>query len=187
MPTPIRPPITPANKVVTPIKPQTTPVANPTPATPATPAQNTTPALSQDVLVPANKPGLPGINTPIKTLPGVPVVPLGPIPDKATEVNAQGVKTYRFSGPGPTGPGKATLTWDAPKTNVDGTPINDLAGYKIYFGSEPGKFSHVIDVGNVTNFEITNLPSGEFYCAATAYDTSGNESTLSNEAEKLVK
>src|ERR1700693_3523611 len=29
--------------------------------------------------------------------------------------------------------GTATLTWTAPTTNVDGTPLTDLTGYRIYF------------------------------------------------------
>jgi ABC-type glycerol-3-phosphate transport system substrate-binding protein len=32
----------------------------------------------------------------------------------------------------------ATLTWDAPTTNVDGTPLTDLAGYKVYYGTSLG-------------------------------------------------
>jgi hypothetical protein len=33
--------------------------------------------------------------------------------------------------------GQATLSWDPPTTNVDGTPLTDLAGYKVYYGT-PG-------------------------------------------------
>jgi hypothetical protein len=32
----------------------------------------------------------------------------------------------------------ATLTWDAPTTNADGTPLTDLAGYRIYYGTTSG-------------------------------------------------
>jgi ABC-type glycerol-3-phosphate transport system substrate-binding protein len=38
----------------------------------------------------------------------------------------------------------ATLTWDAPTTNVDGTPLTDLAGYKVYYGTALGNYKVVI-------------------------------------------
>ncbi len=38
----------------------------------------------------------------------------------------------------------ATLTWDAPTTNVDGTPLTDLAVYKIYYGTALGNYKVVI-------------------------------------------
>ncbi len=34
--------------------------------------------------------------------------------------------------------GTITLAWDAPTTNTDGTPLTDLAGYKIYYGPTSG-------------------------------------------------
>ncbi|MBI5742107.1 MAG: fibronectin type III domain-containing protein [Nitrospirae bacterium] len=77
--------------------------------------------------------------------------------------------------------GSLTLTWDAPTTNSDGTPLSDLAGYKIYFGTSSYNYSSAIDAGNVTAYNIENLPSGTYYFVIVAYDTSGNESTFSNE------
>ena len=77
-----------------------------------------------------------------------------------------------------------TLAWDAPTTNADGTPLNDLAGYKIYYGVSSGNYSVVIDAGNVSSYDISNLPAGTYYFAITAYDTSYNESTYSNEVIK---
>lgn len=37
--------------------------------------------------------------------------------------------------PGGSGPGKATVSWDAPTTHADGTDLTDLAGYKVYYGT----------------------------------------------------
>jgi len=34
--------------------------------------------------------------------------------------------------------GSALLSWNAPSTNEDGTPLTDLAGYKIYYGTATG-------------------------------------------------
>lgn len=80
----------------------------------------------------------------------------------------------------------STLTWDPPTTNADGTPLIDLAGYKIYYGISSGNFTIVIDVGNVTTYKIENLNHDTYYFAVTAYDNSGNESGYSNEVSKTI-
>ncbi len=77
--------------------------------------------------------------------------------------------------------GQATLSWMSSSTNADGTLLTDLAGYKIYYGTELDEFSNTIDVGNVTNYQINNLADGlTHFFAITAYDTQGNESGYSN-------
>jgi len=78
------------------------------------------------------------------------------------------------------------LLWDAPTTNADGTALTDLAGYKIYYGASPGSYSIVVDVGNTTSYDFTNLPTGTYYFVITAYDTSNNESSYSNEVIKTL-
>jgi hypothetical protein len=83
---------------------------------------------------------------------------------------------------GGTGVPTINLAWDAPTTNVDGSPLTDLAGYKVNVGTAPRTYNGSIDVGNVTAYPLTGLPTGQtYYIAVTAYDTSGNESTYSNE------
>jgi hypothetical protein len=74
------------------------------------------------------------------------------------------------------------LAWDAPTTNADGTPLTDLAGYKLYYGSISGIYTVVINVGNQTTYTVPDLGDGQtYYFAVTAYDTMGNESELSEE------
>ena len=76
----------------------------------------------------------------------------------------------------------ATLSWDAPTKNADGTPLTDLEGYRVHYGTSSHDYSQSIDVGNVTTSVITDLVSEvTYYFAVTAYDTSGNESDFSNE------
>ena len=83
--------------------------------------------------------------------------------------------------------GEAILTWDPPTTNTDGTPLTDLTGYKIHYGTTSGNYTTVIDVGNVTTYTVTNLTNNvTYYFATTAYDTSGNESGYSNEVSKTI-
>jgi len=84
--------------------------------------------------------------------------------------------------------GFATLSWDPPVTDADGTPVSDLAGYKIYYGTSSSNYSQNIDVGNVTTYTINNLTEGmTYYFAATAYDAARNESTESNEVSKTIQ
>ncbi len=80
-----------------------------------------------------------------------------------------------------------TLSWDPPTTNVDGTPVTDLTGYRIYYGLSSRNYSWVIEVGNVTTYKIENLSPNTYYFAVTAYDTSGNESDYSNEVSKIIE
>lgn len=72
---------------------------------------------------------------------------------------------------------EVSLAWDA---NTE--PY--LAGYKIYYGNASRSYTQTIDVGNVTEYTVKNLPDGEaLYFAATAYDKYKNESDYSNEVE----
>jgi hypothetical protein len=79
-----------------------------------------------------------------------------------------------------------TLTWDPPTTNADGTPLTDLAGYRIYYGTLTRNYIKVINIGNVTTYTIKNLNPDTYYFAVTAYDNSGNESGYSNELSKTI-
>lgn len=68
-----------------------------------------------------------------------------------------------------------TLAWD-PNSEPD------LAGYKLYYGTSSGSYQQSINVGNLTQYSLSNLQDGvTYYFAVTAYDTEGNESGYSNE------
>ena len=73
------------------------------------------------------------------------------------------------------------LSWTAPDNNADGTPVSDLAGYKVYCGTQPGQYSQVVNVGGFTSAEVGGFASGTYYLSVTAYDIYGNESDFSNE------
>ena len=81
-------------------------------------------------------------------------------------------------------PYSVTLSWYPPSTNADGTPLTDIKGYKVYYGTQSHDYDHKINVGNVTKYKVTNLAGGvNYYFALTAYDRSGNESGYSNEVD----
>lgn len=79
-----------------------------------------------------------------------------------------------------------TLSWDTPTTRTEGTPLPDLAGYNVYYGRSPQSYSQIIDAGNAKTYTIDNLPGGTYYFALTAYDSSGNETEISDEVKKTV-
>jgi hypothetical protein len=67
------------------------------------------------------------------------------------------------------------LVWDS---NTE----SDLAGYKVYYGMASKAYGSPINVGKVTTYTLTGLPSGQtYFVTVTAYDTSNNESGYSNE------
>ena len=80
-----------------------------------------------------------------------------------------------------------SLSWEAPSTNEDGTPLTDLAGYKIYYGIASGNYTQYVDAGNVTTYTFTNLTGGQtYYFVVTAYNTARIESSYSNEVGKTI-
>ena len=91
-------------------------------------------------------------------------------------------------GSGSSGPGEAVLTWEAPLTNADGSPLTDLVGYRVYLGTASAAYDPPVDVGSVLSHHLTGLTSAvRYYFAVTAYDTSGNESIFSNEVSKDIQ
>lgn len=84
--------------------------------------------------------------------------------------------------------GAATLSWTAPTLNTDGTPLTDLAAYKIYYGTSPDNYTDEVYVDNpgTTTFVIENLAPNTYYFASTSINASGIESALSNVASMTV-
>lgn len=83
--------------------------------------------------------------------------------------------------------GSALISWIAPIINEDGSILNDLEGYKLYYGTSSGVYTISVDVGNVASSLVTGLTSGTtYYFVVTAYDTIGNESGYSTEVVKTI-
>jgi hypothetical protein len=81
--------------------------------------------------------------------------------------------------------GPIALSWVAPTENVDGSPLTDLAAYRVYYGEASRAYTaqRHIDDRTQTSTTIT-LPSGDYFVAMTALDAEGNESAYSNEVLK---
>jgi hypothetical protein len=84
--------------------------------------------------------------------------------------------------------GSVTLSWLAPTENEDGSPLDDLAGYRIYYGETSGAYDKTITVNGQgqTNYVVEGLLPRTYYFAVTAYTSSGLESGYSNEASATV-
>ena len=78
--------------------------------------------------------------------------------------------------------GAATLSWTAPDQNTDGSPLTNLAGYRIYYGTGANDLDQVISISNVgiTAYVVDDLTAGTYYFSIRAYTSAGTESSLSN-------
>jgi hypothetical protein len=76
--------------------------------------------------------------------------------------------------------GSAGLSWTA---NTE----PDLAGYKIYIGTQSGLYNPPITLGTVAAYTATNLASGKtYYFCISAFDSASNESPCSAEVSKPI-
>jgi hypothetical protein len=84
--------------------------------------------------------------------------------------------------------GSARLHWTAPVLNTDGTPITDLAEYRVHYGLVSGRYDYTLATGSasITSMEIEGLAPGTWYFAVKAVNRSGVESAFSREANKTV-
>lgn len=84
--------------------------------------------------------------------------------------------------------GAATLSWSPPTENADGTPLTDLAGYKIRYGRSATDLGSVIDITNpsLSAYVIENLSPGTWYFTVVAVNSAGVESEPSGIASKTV-
>jgi hypothetical protein len=85
--------------------------------------------------------------------------------------------------------GTATLSWTPPTTRTDGTPLTNLAGYKVHYGTSQGSYPNRITINNagVTTYVVENLSPATYYFVTTAFDSTGAESDYSNVASKTIR
>ena len=85
--------------------------------------------------------------------------------------------------------GTVTLSWVAPTQNSDGSPLMDLAGYKIYYRKNSGSFNQAVRLDNpsITTFVVEELSPATYYFAATAYSATGVESSFSTEVARTIQ
>lgn len=84
--------------------------------------------------------------------------------------------------PGPSN--SLTVIWQHPASNVDGSPLIDLAGFNLY-GAQTGdpadlQLITTINNGGIDRFLVESLAPGSYYFAVTAFNNAGAESDFSN-------
>jgi hypothetical protein len=89
----------------------------------------------------------------------------------------------------PEGDGTALVSWLPPTENTDGSPLLDLAGYKIYYGTSSGSYTSNVNVSSpgTTSYLLEDLGSSDWYFAMTAYNSMGVESSYSPEVIKAIE
>jgi hypothetical protein len=87
-----------------------------------------------------------------------------------------------------TATGSATLSWSPPTQNSDGSPLTNLAGYRVYWGTSQGNYPNSVLLNNagLTSYMVEQLTPATWYFAMTAVNTNGAESQVSNMASKQV-
>jgi hypothetical protein len=104
----------------------------------------------------------------------------GTITVAATGATSKTLPVSLTVSPGKTTISSATLNWNA---NTE----TDLAGYKIYVGTQSGTYGAPIVLGIANTYQITNLTIGTtYFFSITAYDKAGNESPHSSETSKSI-
>jgi hypothetical protein len=87
-----------------------------------------------------------------------------------------------------TATGSAMLSWNPPTQNADGSPLTNLAGYRVYWGSAQGYLSNSATISNpgLSTYVVDQLTPATWYFALSAVNSAGVESALSNVASKQV-
>lgn len=84
--------------------------------------------------------------------------------------------------------GMATLSWTPSTQNTDGSTLNNLAGYRIHYGTATSELTQTIQVGpSVTAYTLTDLTPGDWRFAVSAYTSAGAASSLSNIVTKVIQ
>jgi hypothetical protein len=84
--------------------------------------------------------------------------------------------------------GTAVVSWTPPTTNIDGTTLTDLNGFRIAYGNSSSNLDQSVSVTNagLTSYTVNNLTSGQWYFAVFAVNSAGTESGISNVASKTI-
>jgi len=84
--------------------------------------------------------------------------------------------------------GTATLSWNPPTENTDGTSLTDLSGYRIYYGRSESQLNRSVVINNpgLTRYVVENLAQANWFFAMTSVNSDGVESRRSPTVGKTI-
>ena len=105
-----------------------------------------------------------------------------------TASTAQATSGQTSSSLPPTASTGVTINWMPPTQNTDGTPLTNLAGYDIHYGTSPQTYTQTITVSNpgIATYVVDNLSPGTYYFSVAAVNAQGAESPLSSAVSTTV-
>jgi hypothetical protein len=83
----------------------------------------------------------------------------------------------------------ATLSWTAPTSNTNGTPLTNLGGYIVIYGTSSTALNSQISLqgANTTSVEVENLSPGTWYFKVAALNTAGVEGEFSSAVSRTIQ
>jgi hypothetical protein len=89
---------------------------------------------------------------------------------------------------GQAGTGRASLRWEPPPSKVDGSPLDDLAGYRILFGRTSDDLDQSVFIGDAatTTYQFDSLTKGIWYFEVVAISAGGLEGPPTTIASKSI-
>jgi uncharacterized membrane protein SirB2 len=115
--------------------------------------------------------------------------PLGALrPSLDAQTSEVSTDCYDWPVSAPASTGVAQLSWNVPTTRTDGSPLYDLAGYRIKYGITPDKLPCLVEIRDpkVTTWKVTGLSPGTWYFAVASLDSGSAESDLSGVVSKRI-
>ena len=87
------------------------------------------------------------------------------------------------------GNGTATLSWEPPRRNLDGSSIRNLAGYFIYYGRSPTNLNVIIKIPDPyeTTYTVDRLTPGTYYFRIVAFTDGGVNGSSSPTVSKTIR
>ena len=85
--------------------------------------------------------------------------------------------------------GTAVVRWMAPNANSDGSPLTNLAGFVVQYGSSADLLAQRAYVNDAaaTSFTLQGLGSGAWFFAVAAVSSAGSQSALSPVVTKIIQ
>jgi hypothetical protein len=141
----------------------------------------------------ANKPSWAAFSTTTGRLSGTPTASeVGPYADivitVSDETASASLPAFGIAVVG-TSTGSATLSWTPPTTNTDGSPLANLSGYRVYWGTASGDYPNSVTLNSsgLASYVVENLGPGTYYFVVTALSSAGTESSFSNMGSKTIQ